>query len=83
MTKEPWNGDLSLLREDHITAMIIDFEERTVEVYADNQFRDQTGGHYELVEKPLPFANVSPFGQIARGLRRMMSNHLNEDARRN
>jgi len=77
MREKVWNGDLSFLDEKHITAIIIDFKEKTVETFVDNEFKHQTGGKYVPVDKPHPFTNASPFGQIARGLRRMISNEYN------
>ena len=79
--EEPYSGDPSLLKENHITALIIDFKKRTVETYVDNPFKHRTGGKYEPVEKPHKFSNSSPFGQIARGLRRMVSNEINNEHR--
>jgi hypothetical protein len=74
--KEPWNADISVLKDHHVTALIIDFKERTFEVYVDNELYGRTGGKYEPIATAQPFTNVSPFGQIARGLRRMVTNDL-------
>lgn len=74
---ERWSGDPSLLKEDHITALIIDFKKGTVETFVEKTHNFPTGGEYEPVGEPHPFTKVSPFGQISRGLRRMISNEYN------
>lgn len=78
--REPWNGDLSLLKDEDVAVLIVDFRKRTVEVYVDKQHGYPTGGEYELVDNTTRnFTNVSPFGLIARGLRRMCSNEINRE----
>lgn len=74
MPLDRWNGDTSLLKDKHICKMDIDFENKTIKIYARYGTYDRDYSIFEFGVKP--FTLASPFGMVAQGLRRLVSNSI-------